>query len=367
MYGLSAILSHRYKDGTEKLIAYASEKIPKEEMNRAIIDKEANAIVFGLMKFYDFVYGREIILRTDHKPLEHIFGPTKGIPLKAASRLQRWAYFLSGFRYKIEYIKSECSRNCNALSRLPVDETNIFGAEFTPVYYVNEKMNIVDWQEVVLETKRDEVLSRIVKFCILGWPNNNKDLSSEEQNYLVKKNEIAIEGNCLFWGCRVIIPESLWDWILADLHASHLGIVKIKALTRSYVWWPNIDQNIENTVKSCGICIKEQKAPPHAPLTLWPWPGKVWDRIHADFLGPLFGDMYLVVVDAYSKLSEVINFRNNTKAYRVVEVFDELFAKYGLPNLVVTDNGPQFRSDELGQFFKSNGVQHSFSPPYIQK
>ncbi|XP_046737564.1 uncharacterized protein K02A2.6-like [Diprion similis] len=201
-------------------------------------------------------------------------------------------------------------------------------------------------------------LRRVVAFT--GWPSNNKDLSSEEQKYFVKKNEIAIEGNCLFWGCRVIIPESLRDRLLADLHASHLGIVKIKALARSYVWWPNIDQDIENTVKSCGICIKEQKAPPHAPLTPWPSPEKVWDRKHADFLGPLFGDMYLVVVYAYSKWPEVINFRNNTKAYGVVEVFDELFAKYGLPNLVVTDNGPQFRSDELGQFFNSNGVQHSF-------
>jgi len=74
-YGSSVILSHRYKDGTEKPIAFASKKIPNKELKRAIIDKEAAAIVFGFKKFYSFVFGRRVILRTDHKSLEVIFSP----------------------------------------------------------------------------------------------------------------------------------------------------------------------------------------------------------------------------------------------------------------------------------------------------
>lgn len=101
-YGVAAILSHKYKNGVERPIAYASKIIPEKELNRAIIDKEASAIVFGFKKFFNYIYGRDILLRTDHKPLTFILGPKQEIPLTTASRLQRWAYFLSKFSYRID-------------------------------------------------------------------------------------------------------------------------------------------------------------------------------------------------------------------------------------------------------------------------
>lgn len=304
-------------------------------------------------------------MRTDHKPLETIFGPKRGIPLTAASRLQRWAYFLSGFQYDIEWIKTSKNGNFDALSRLPVeDDTDIFGEEYIQMNYISKNATGIDCNTVIRETKRDKTLSKIIRYCVIGWPNNNETLSEEEKRFFLKRNELSIEQDCLFWGTRIIIPSHLRGQLLDDFHASHLGIGKIKALARSYVWWPGIDGDIENLVKSCKICAENQKTPPHAMLTPWPWPERAWQRIHADFLGPFKGDMYLVIVDSYSKWPEVVNFHQNTKAIKLVEVFQTLFARHGLPDLIVTDNGRQFSSKEFDDFLRHNGVKHTLSPPY---
>lgn len=178
-YGSSAISSHRYKDGTEKPIAFASKRIPETELNRAINDKEASAIVFRFPKFYDHVFGCKIIFRTDHKPLETIFGPKRGIMVMAASKLQRWAYMLSGFQYEIEWIKSEENSNCDALSRLPIeDDTEVFAAEFLAVHFISENPNIIVWQDVERKSKRDKTLENIIKLCIFEWPSNSKELGA---------------------------------------------------------------------------------------------------------------------------------------------------------------------------------------------
>lgn len=305
------------------------------------------------------MFGKRIILRTDHKPLETIFGP------KVKSRLQCWAYFLSGFQYDIEWIKTSQNGNCDALSRLPIeDDTDIFGEDCVQMYYIAENATGIDCNTVIRETKRDEVLTRILRYCTIGWPSDNKTLSEEEKKYFTKRNELSVDQNCLFWGIRIIIPSCLRGQLLDDFHASHLGIDKIKALARSYVWWPGIDADIENLVGSCKICVENRKTLPHAALTPWPWPERPWQRIHCDFLGPFHGDMYLIIVDSYSKWPEVVNFHQNTKAVKLVEVFQTLFARHGLADQVVTDNGRQFSSKEFGDFLKHNGVKHTFSPPY---
>ena len=74
--------------------------------------------------------------------------------------------------------------------------------------------------------------------------------------------------SCLLWGHRLIIPHSLRADILKELHIAHAGIVKMKALTRSFVRWPEIDRDLENISKSCTLCLQGQDNPPKSVLHL---------------------------------------------------------------------------------------------------
>ena len=98
-YGVGAVVSHRLPNGSEP-IAYASCTISQSECNYAQVEKEA---VFGIKKFYQYLYGRHFTLMTDHKPLTSILGPKQGIPPLAAARMQRWALLLSAYTYDIKF------------------------------------------------------------------------------------------------------------------------------------------------------------------------------------------------------------------------------------------------------------------------
>ncbi|XP_016303649.1 uncharacterized protein K02A2.6-like [Sinocyclocheilus anshuiensis] len=164
-------------------------------------------------------------------------------------------------------------------------------------------------------------------------------------------------------GMRVVVPHKLRKRVLEELHTGHPGIVRMKAIARSYVWWPGLDADIELQVKMCQSCQQIQKMPSQAPLHPWEWPSKPWERIHVDFAGPCEGHMYLVVVDAHSKWPEV-QLMTSTTAEKTIGVLRNLFSHYGLPEVLVSDNGPQFVSQEFANFLKANHVKHIRSAPY---
>ncbi|KAK3739921.1 hypothetical protein QZH41_004932 [Actinostola sp. cb2023] len=280
-YGIGAVISHVMENGEERPIAFASRTLSSSEKNYGQIEKEALSLVYGVKKFHQYLYGRKFIMETDHKPLLTILGPKNAVPTLAAARLQR----------------------------LPVDHAETSQeSEIFHFSYVNDLP--VTARDISYATRKDPVLSRVLQFVKNGWPDKD----------------------CLLWGLRVIIPEAYRSVILCSLHEDHPGICRMKALARSYLWWPKLDSAIEEM------------------------------RIHVDY-AEFEGVYYLVVVDAHSKWPEVFA-TSSTTATKTIDLLSVLFAAYGLPEELVSDNGPQFTSEEFGNFMKRNGITHTRTPPY---
>ena len=139
----------------------------------------------------------------------------------------------------------------------------------------------------------------------------------------------------------VLIPDKPQDRVLKE----HLGVIKMKALARSHVWSPNINAQLEELAKACSRCLQNQAMPTKAPLHLWEWATAPWKRMHIDYAGPFQNSMFLVVVDEHSKWPEVIPVSSSTSS-STIEVLCDLFARFGIPEQNVSDNGAQFVSDQ---------------------
>ena len=122
-YGVGAVLSHLMENGDERPVAYASRSLSSAEKRYSQLDREALALVFGVTRFRQYLLGRQFKLLTDHKPLIHLFGESRGIPTMASARLQRWALTLSGYDYKIVYKSGKELCNADGLSRLPLPDS----------------------------------------------------------------------------------------------------------------------------------------------------------------------------------------------------------------------------------------------------
>ena len=301
------------------------------------------AIIFGIKKFHQYLFGRKFTLVTDNRPLMSIFGNESGIPVMAANCLQRYAVILSAYDFEIMYTKSE-NNIADFFSRKAVSVSNaeeLNNFESTYLNYVQEIGKLpITFSDIEHEIQNDNVLKIVFSYVKNGWPD--KIDSDEIKPYFYKKNQITIESNCLMWGYRIIIPAKFKEYILKEIHSSHVGIIKMKNLARAYCWWPNLDKDIESISKSCEHCLANSSNPSRSPLTTWPWPNEPWERIHVDFLGPFKGKSYLIVVDAHSKWLECIDMRETTSADATIEKLYELFARFGLPKILVSDNGTQF-------------------------
>jgi hypothetical protein len=305
------------------------------------------------------LFGRRFTIVTDHMPLLGLLGEQKGIPAHAAARMQRWAIRMATYDYELEFRPTSRHGNCDSLSRLPLKQVFQEEAAVNSLMLDEETGTAVTAKDIARHSRSDAELGRVLRCLQAGAAIDSEDLLSFSR----RQHELTIEQGCILWGGRVVIPTSLRPQILRELHQAHPGIGKMRALARSFVWWPGLDKELETAAKACQRCRENQADPPKAPVQSWPLPSSPWRRLHIDFAGQVNGRMYLVIVDAFSKWPEVMQMSSATASATIASL-RQIFARLGLPSCVVSDNGPQFTSEEFAEFVKRNGIRHVTSAPF---
>jgi len=172
----------------------------------------------------------------------------------------------------------------------------------------------------------------------MAGPNQltqNSNLSTQEDWNLVSKITA-------YFGEGVSLSLSQ-EKILSLLYEGHPGICKINSLVHNFVWWPKIDADLEAKVKQHNQCQLSRPSSPVVPMHPWDWPELPWQCIHLDYVGPIKGKIFLIVTDAHSKWMKAETV-NSATLQATIECLTMIFTRFGLPEVMVSDNGTCFTS-----------------------
>lgn len=354
-FGLGACLMQN-----KRPVAYASRTLTKTEVNYAQIEKEMLAICFAVEKFHEFIYGREITVQTDHKPLISIINKDL---CKVTARLQRLKLKLVKYSINLEYIPGKeilvadhLSRNCLKYSGNSMILNDV-------VHSLSElSMSEDRKKQFAMEVEKDEELRKVKQFSLNGWPTRKEKVEKGLKKYWVLRNEITIYNGILFYNDRVIVPIGLRHEMMKIMHEPHIGIEKTKKRGRKIMYWSGMSLDIERWVTNCLVCQKYARSKPKEPLLVHEYPELPWEEIGVDIM-EWKGASYLVAMDYYSKWLEITPMKGKT-ANEVTKVFKAMFTTYGVPKVVISDNMP-FNSYVLNEFANEWGFEvRTVSPNY---
>ena len=378
--GLGAVLVQKHKEES-KVVAYASRSLTNTERRYSQFERETLAAAWGCEHFNLYLYGHPFTLVTDHKPLKQTWDNPRSKP---SARIERWILRLQKYDFIMVH-RPGPSNPADYMSRHPAPTENnsvpaASAAAEEYVHYVTanavpKAMTLTELQDA---TQADPTLQAAVKLDETNkWYAyqetayaDGADLQMLKELYKVR-HELSYNDTdkILLHGTRIVVPAALQERAVILAHVGHQGIVKTKALLREKVWFPGINQRVETLVKNCITCqASEHPKMNKEPLIMTELPQGPWEEVSADFCGPLPAtDKYLlVIVDDYSRYP-VVEMVTSTSATAVVPVVDKVFAMFGTPKVLKTDNGPPFNSAKFKEFANYLGFTHRKVTPYWPK
>ena len=340
------------------------------------------SIVFGCERYRQYICGREISVHTDHKPLEIIFNKSL---MFIPKRLQSMRLRLQDYDLKVTYIPGRDMHIADFLSRSPlpippVNDTPISECVFKTTKLMCESELFSDFENVnsseflcASEDARERIRSAMSddltlltlrKIVLQGWPDTKTDVPNSVCEYWNIKDEISVHDGLLFRGSRVIVPKALRTDMVNQIHSGHLGMEACLRRARDILYWPGMQSDIRHSVRHCITCNEYKPEQARQPMTSHAVPDRPRSNgsiVSADLFS-FDGRLYLVVIDHYSAFWEIEQLQSTTSR-DIVGKLMILFSRYGIPDLFLSDNGPQFSGAPFSSFTKEWSFQHITSSP----
>lgn len=357
-------------------VAYASRSMTETETHYAQIEKEMLAIVFAVERFEQCVYGRPVKVESDHKPLESIF---KKSLTSAPKRLQRMLLRLQKFDLDVSYKRGTEMVLADTLSRayrVQSDATleqnypeELRGETARDVESINMAQYLPVSEETQLKmqtaTEADPVLRELKAAIRRGWPMIKQDVPICIHDYFPFRDELTLQNGLIFKGERLVVPTAMRDDLLHKLHSSHIGIQGCLRRAREVLYWSGMNQAVEDYIAQCDTCNKYQSEQAKEPMICHEVPSRPWEKVAIDLFQLEHKD-YIITVDYYSNFFEVDQLSTKT-AKAVIRKVKAHFARHGIPDQVISDNGQPFASREFEEFARAYSFEHvTSSPTYPQ-
>lgn len=355
-------------------VSYASKSLTKTEQGYAQIEKELFACVFACERFYMYIYGRsDITIETDHKPLVSIINK----PLaNAPPRLQRMLMRLQPYAFKLVYKPGKYLYIADTLSRAVAEPALGSEAQTQPRDYLHFQAQVcalsasnqlTDSHLLKIQkcTKDDSELQSLIKIIKSGWPVHKKEMENVISPYWDYRDELTVDFGIVWKGSRMVIPKCLRREMLKTIHTGHMGLDKCKLRARESIFWPNINSQLDNYISNCQACLTYRKQNSKEPLINHEIPEVPWNKVGADIFH-FRNKSFIIIVDYFSKFVEMEEL-NSLKSKEVIEKLKRIFVRHGIPQTVMTDNGPEFSSTDFRNFsYEWNFIHRTSSPGYAQ-
>ena len=250
-----------------KPVSFGSKSLTETEKNYAQITKELYAVLFACKRFHQMVYGRHVLVQSDHKPLIAIMSKSLH---SAPPRLQRMLLQLQKYDIEIIHVSGKSIPLADTLSRkfLPDTYPELCEGMDIHVHSVMANIPISDQKMDMIRkaTESDAEMQSLKRVIADGWPEKRADCPKNLLQFWNYRDELTDIDGILLKGTKVMIPRQCRPTMLDKLHESHLGIDKCLQRARDIMFWPCMTDDIKTKVQKCTVCLEHRNSNVKEPM-----------------------------------------------------------------------------------------------------